>query len=144
MRLLDCIKICSTCKHQSFEAEGCVICSLTQKRPAFEDQCPLYSANKNIEDEEVVRHTPIEESPINTNSEQWIIGFAKFILFIGCIGSLIYATYILLDTENIKAALLICLVGILGSVYCWAILSIFANISLRLQKIDDKLDRLKK
>ena len=147
MRLLDCIKICSTCQNQGFDSEGGVICSKTQKRPAFDDQCPLYvvatedtiNRNKNSQ-----HSTPNEESSLSTKAEGWIIGFATFTLIFGILGTTIYAVTLFYETKDVSGCIFFCTTGIFGTIFCWAILRVFANISLRLQSISNKLDKLNK
>jgi len=40
---------CKKCNHKGFSLEEGIVCSLTGGKPTFEDECPYYSANINLE-----------------------------------------------------------------------------------------------
>ena len=53
MNVLERLKVCSTCKNREFDPNCGVVCSLTKKKPMFDESCANYTAVDHSEAKQV-------------------------------------------------------------------------------------------
>ena len=83
---------------------------------------------------------PDKEKMQTTDAEGYVAGIAKFLLVLGVIASLI-SGLALFSLDMIGYGILVAVVGIMSSIFTWAILKIFIDISITLKIINSKIHK---
>ena len=84
--------------------------------------------------------SPDKEKMQTTDAESYVAGIAKILLVLGVILSLI-SGLTLCSLDMIGYGILVIVFGIMSSMFTWAILKIFVDISITLKVINSKIHK---
>ena len=81
-----------------------------------------------------------EKMQKTTDAESYVAGIAEILLVLGVISSLI-SGLTLCSSDMIGYGILVIVFGIMSSIFTWAILKIFVDISITLKVINSKIHK---
>jgi hypothetical protein len=92
MNVLERLKVCSTCQNRKFDPSHGVVCSLTKKKPEFEEHCEHYTAVDNSEAKHIAKAvmsssgTKSSKTQSPSKDDEGISGLLAFFLY-GVVGA---------------------------------------------------------
>lgn len=85
MNVLERLKVCSTCKNKEFDPSSGVVCSLTKRKPVFEESCVNYAAIDNSEAKEVanaIKNSSEQDLLPHIKTDDSVSGWLAFFLYV--------------------------------------------------------------
>lgn len=144
------INLCKQCAHCKFNAEVGVICGLTNAKPGFEHNCPLFEPAQQPQSP-----TPSQKChntnylATNKSAEKIVNIVATIYLILGILLVLIYCFAGLYQWAEydrsgsyLFTTIVMTVIYIGGILFFWAMMKVFINISNNLFNLNQRVDNI--